>query len=141
MSLPNEDLIPIERLAPGVIVYRKGGDFGPFGAHAEVQTVEFDGEGYLVTATFEETDDKDAFGNDQVQFWVRCGDSVRHGGASAPILRQTSFVTIEEWQAKGDAIEADIDRMQGRVDQNVDDLLLATVADAIGVPALLEAAE
>lgn len=148
MSLPNEDLIPIERLAPGVIVYRKGDDFGPFGAHAEVQTVEFDGEGYLVTALFEETDDEDACGSDQVQFWVRCGESVRHGGASAAILRQTSFVTTEEWQAKADANDRAIDEaigklnvLHGHVCREIDERpLVAAVADAIGVPAL-QAAE
>lgn len=128
------DLVPVERIQTGFVVFRKGDDFGPFGAHAEVQTVEFDGEGYQVTATFMDCDG-------DVSFWVRCGETVEHGGATAPILRQTSFVTAEEWAAKVEAQDrafevrmGELNAMQGYQCQPVDEhLLVASVAEAIGV--------
>jgi hypothetical protein len=149
MSLPNEDHIPIERLTTGTVVYRKNGDFGSFGAYAEVTAVEFDDEGYLVTALFMEgAHGSEYAGTEEVQFWVECGESVTHGGDRAPVLRSEASVTAREWAAKADANGAAIDvaigqlnKLQGHVCQPIDEaLLVGAVADAIGVLAL-QAAE
>lgn len=128
------ELVPIERITTGFVVYGKNGDFGPFGAHAEVQTIEFDGEGYQVTATFMDCDG-------EVSFWVRCGEAVEHGGSSAPILRQTSFVTAEEWAAKVEAQDrafevrmGELNAMQGYQCRPIDETALtASIAEAIGI--------
>lgn len=138
--------IQIELLKAPTIIHRTGGDFGPFGAFAEVQDVQFDGESYSVTARFIEGDD-DHVGETEVEFIVGAGECITFGGRGEPKLRADADVTAEEWAAKVEAIDADCLILQGRVNGNqghvcqpIDEApLVAAVAEAIAVPALMAA--
>lgn len=133
--------IAIERLKPCTRIHRADDfDFGPFGSFAEVQSVEFDGYGYTVTAVIVEG----TYGtvtDTEVQFIVDAGQSVAFGGLGEPSLRAEDDVTDEEWEAKGEAISADIDRIQGLLNEfhghvcrEIDERpLMAAVADVLGV--------
>lgn len=138
--------IQIERLKAPTIIHRVGGDFGPFGAFAEVQDVEFDGHSYIVTARLVEDDEAtDWVGDTEVVFVVDAGGSVQFGGRDEPKLRGESDVSFEEWQAKAEAIGLDIDRglvklgeLQDYQPRAIDERpLVAAVAEAIGVPTLI----
>lgn len=127
--------IPVERLTTGTIIYATGGDFWT-GAFAEVLRVSDGGlgEDYAVTCQM-----------DGVEFesllFVPKGGAVTFGGIGAPVLRPESDISATEWAEKAGAEEDAIDRLQGRVAQNVDAQLVKAVADAVGVPALQMAAE
>lgn len=111
MSLPT--YINIERLTSGVTVWRKGGDFGPFGAAAEVVSCEFDADGfYTITALLIETDGADEWtGEDEVIFFVDAGEKIEFAGQGIPpFMRPEGDVTGTEWQAKIAANVAVVDR-------------------------------
>lgn len=142
MSLPT--YINIERLTSGVTVWRKGGDFGPFGNAAEVVSCEFDADGfYTVKALLIETDGADEWtGDDEVIFTVDAGEKIEFAGQGIPpFMRPEGDVTIEEWAAKAEAHElaadraiVEADRVRGYVGRKIDEqALVASVADALGV--------
>lgn len=113
-------MIPIERLTSGVAIFRKGGDFGPFGGAAEVVSVEFDPDGfYVVDALFIESDGSVEWtGDEAVRFFVDPGEKVEFAGRGLPpFMRLKDDVTAEEWQAKGDALSAETDRAIGQINQ------------------------
>lgn len=133
--------ISIERLKHSTRIHRSDDfDFGPFGAFAEVQDVEFDGYVYTVTALMIDPDYGYATDH-EVQFVVDAGQTVDFGGIGEPALRAEADVSDEEWEAKGEAIGAAIDRVQGRLNDALghecvavdESLLLGSVADALGV--------
>lgn len=97
--------IQIERLKAPCIVHAVGGDFGPFGAFAEVQDIQFDGEGYQITVLLIEGAD-DHVGDTELEFTVDAGGSVEFGGRGEPVLRALGDVDGDEWQAKFDACMA-----------------------------------
>lgn len=110
--------IAIERLKICTIIHRADAfDFGPFGSFAEVQDIEFDGYGYTVTARLI-VGDEGAVSDTDVEFIVDAGHSVAFGGLGEPSLRAEDDVTDEEWEAKGEAISADIDRIQGMINEH-----------------------
>ena len=135
--------IPIERLASGVCVHGKGGDFGPFGNAAEVVSCDFEGDSYTVKALLIETDGADEWsGDDEVIFRVGAGEKIEFAGQGIPpFMRPEVDVTIEEWAAKAEAHEmaadramAEADRVRGYVGRKIDETaLVASVADALGV--------
>lgn len=141
MSLPT--YINIERLTSGVSVWRKGGDFGPFGNAAEVVSCEFEGDCYTVTALLIETDGADEWtGDDEVIFHVDAGEKIEFAGQGIPpFMRPEGDVTIDEWAAKAAAHEmaadraiVEADRVRGYVGREIDERpLLTAVAAAIGV--------
>lgn len=101
MTLPT--MINIERLAAGVNVWRKGGDFGPFGNAAEVQSVTFDPDGfYIVTVRLIEDDGATEWvGDEEVVFYVSAGETVEFAGRGIPpFMRPETDVTVEEHDAK-----------------------------------------
>jgi len=103
--------IQIERLKEATRVYHKGGDFGS-GDFAEVQSVEFDGHGYMVSALFIESNGAtDWAGETEVQFYVDAGESVMFGGRGEPALRDAADVSRDEWEAKIEANDAAIDAL------------------------------
>lgn len=119
MTTTFADIIPIERLISGVEIIIPG--FGP----VEVYGVRFDGEGYAVDYP------RSAAGgwDDMDMHYVAAGGSVEHAGIGEPRwMRPESDVTFEEWQAKAEAQMEALDRT-----------LIATVADALSVPALIAA--
>lgn len=148
MSLPT--YISIERLTSGVAVWRKGGDFGPFGNAAEVVSCEFEDGSYTVKALLIETDGAEEWtGNDEVIFRVDAGEKIEFAGQGIPpFMRPEGDVTIEEWAAKAEAHEmaadraiVEADRVRGHVGRKIDEqALVASVAAAIGVP-VMQAAE
>lgn len=104
--------IPIELLKAPTIVHHTGGDFGPHGGFAEVQDIEFNGEGYIVTALLIEDDESyDWVGETEVQFVVDAGDTVDFGGRGEPVLRAEADVSVMEWQAKFDGTMRAIDAL------------------------------
>lgn len=130
--------VNIERLKAPTIIHRIGGDFGPFGGFAEVQDIQFDGEFYIVTARLI-GGDEGYVTDTEVQFNVWAGESVDFGGLGEPVLRNKDDVTLEEWQAKIAADNAVIDALIA--EQNRRAQFFGAVARALGVPALMEAAE
>lgn len=130
----NYTKISIERLATGSVIYVRDS----FNAAAEVLDIQFEGDSYSVT-----------YGTDDVQFitTVMAGGTVEAFNGQT-FLRAEKDISDEEWQAKGDAIDADILQLQGRINaaqghvcREIDERpLLSAVAAAIGVPAL-QAAE
>lgn len=98
--------IQIERLTTGTVIEVPG-----FGA-AEVYECEFDGSGYSVTYCT-----NDRYGWDCVDHaYFDAGSKVEHAGIGEPRwMRPESDVTKDEWQAKADAIDADILQLQGKI--------------------------
>lgn len=90
--------INIERLAPDTIIHRVGLDFGPFGSFAVVQSSEFNGESYAVSALF--LDEDGEVSSHAVEFIVDAGETVEFGGRGEPVLRAEADVTADEWDAK-----------------------------------------
>jgi hypothetical protein len=145
--------IPIERLTTGTLIYRKGGDFGPFGGFAEVQTVDFDIDGfYTIEALTMDTDGVvDWIGTDTISFTVDAGGEVEFGGRGEPRQRADSDIIPEEWAAlhtacrtniipaHDEAIWRDIDALQHaggyEFGRDVDAQLMRAVAHAIPQPA------
>lgn len=136
--------IPIERLTSAVCIWRKGGDFGPFGNAAEVVSCEFDPDGfYTVTALLIETDGADEWtGEDEVIFHVDAGEKIEFAGQGIPpFMRPEGDVTVEEWAAKAEAHElaadraiVEADRVRGYVGREIDErVLVSAVSAAIGV--------
>lgn len=136
-------LIPIELLTSGVAVWKKGGDFGPFGNAAEVVSCEFEDGFYTIKALLIETDGAEEWtGDDEVIFSVGAGEKIEFAGQGIPpFMRPEGDVTIEEWAAKAEAHEmaadraiVEADRVRGYVGRKIDERLLASsVAAAIGV--------
>ena len=113
---------------------------------ARVIAIRFDGYGYSIDLRYGPSDD----GYEECMY-VDADGSVDFEGVGEPVLRTESDVTKDEWQAKADAIDADILQLQGKINaaqghvcQPVDEARRAqffdAVAKALGVPAL-EAAE
>jgi hypothetical protein len=109
--------IPIERLRSPTIIHRIGGDFGPFGAFAEVQDIQFDGQ-YTITARFLWGDD-DHVGETEVRFIVEAGETVDFGGRGEPKLRPEADVLVDEWQAKIEANDYRCLSLQGKINANL----------------------
>lgn len=130
--------IQIERLTTSTLIEVPG-----FGV-AEVYGVEFYGEGYGVTYCTNDRAGWDALDS----FYVPAGGSVEFAGIGEPVLRAESAVTRDEWDARKDAIfrgnleaQGRVNALQGHVCREIDETALtASVADAIGVPALSEVA-
>lgn len=129
--------ISIERLTTGTEIY-----LDTIKASAQVTAIRFDGEGYGLDLVYGRYLDREEY------LYVNAGGSVEFANIGEPELRAESDVTAEEWRAKGDAIDADILVLQGKLNaahgyqcQPIDERpLVEAVAAAIGVPAL-QAAE
>jgi hypothetical protein len=136
MSLPT--FISIERLASGVSIWRKGGDFGPFGGAAEVVSCDYDHDGhYAVTARFIESDGSVEWtGDEEVIFHVDAGEKIEFAGQGIPpFMRPEGDVSDDEWEAK---IRADLARFGEAMEAlGVIPGQLRNIADALdGVPAM-----
>lgn len=129
-------LIPVERLTTETLI-RVGNDA------ARAIAITFDGYGYGIDLRYGQSDD-----GYEEYLYVEAGGSVEFEGVGEPRLLDEQFVTAAEWQAKGDAISratdellGKIDAVQGYVAAPIDERpLVASVAAAIGVPALSEVA-
>lgn len=131
--------IAIERLTTGTLINVEG--FGP----AEAFEIKFDGYGYTIAYCTDARGGWDAL--DHV--YVDAGSSVEFVGVGSPVLRAEASITDSEWRTLSDAISAGIDRKQGELNRKMGHVcrevderpLVAAVAEALGVPAIMQAAE
>lgn len=99
--------IPAERLCPDTIIHHIGLDFGPFGSFAVVETIEFNGESYAISALF--LDEDGEVSRHAVEFIADAGDAIAYGGLGEPKLRPETDVSFDEWAAKAEASGARLD--------------------------------